>query len=325
MVSARHLRKRYDLLHIHSIPDFVVFTGLLPKLMGAKIILDIHDILPELYESKFGVSRDSMGFKTMLFLEKISTAFADHVIIANHIWQDRLVKRCLSGEKCTVLLNYPDEAIFRPIPRDRKTDEFIMLYPGTLNQHQGLDIAIRAFALIKDKAPHAVFHIHGEGRTQDSLVELVGELNLQDRVLFKPMLPIREIAKVMANADLAVVPKKSDSFGNEAFSTKILEFMSVGIPVTVSNTKIDQYYFNDSVVQFFNGGDPEDLARSMLLLINDPQRRESMSKNALQFVKAYNWNANKGTYLQLVDSLVDGSKVQPRETLIEKHNCGGAQ
>jgi glycosyltransferase involved in cell wall biosynthesis len=153
----------------------------------------------------------------------------------------------------------------------------------------------------------------------------VGELNLQDRVLFKPMLPIREIAKVMANADLAVVPKKSDSFGNEAFSTKILEFMSVGIPVTVSNTKIDQYYFNDSVVQFFNGGDPEDLARSMLLLINDPQRRESMSKNALQFVKAYNWNANKGTYLQLVDSLVDGSKVQPRGTLIEKPNCGGAQ
>ena len=268
MISKRHLRNRYDLFHIHSIPDFMVFVALLPKLLGAKVILDIHDIMPELYASKFGVGERSMGFRSMVALERASTAFADHVIIANHIWRDRLLSRSVDAtSKCTVLLNYADRSIFHPVRRDSAAKEFVMLYPGTLNRHQGLDVAIRAFAKIAAQEPTAVFHIHGEGRSQDVLIKLVEDLGLQGRVLFKPMLPIRQIAPVMANADLAVVPKRKDSFGNEAFSTKILEFMSSGVPVVVSDTKIDQYYFNDSVVKFFRDGDENDLAQTISLLI----------------------------------------------------------
>lgn len=68
-------------------------------------------------------------------------------------------------------------------------------------------------------------------------------LQLSDRILIKPPYPLREIAFVMANADLGVVPKRNDSFGGEAFSTKILEFMALGIPVVVADTKIDKCYF----------------------------------------------------------------------------------
>ncbi|MBS1850158.1 MAG: glycosyltransferase family 4 protein [Acidobacteria bacterium] len=308
VLSKRHARKPYDLLHIHSIPDFIVFVALLPKLMGAKIILDIHDILPELYASKFHVSEQSLGFKIMLFLEKVSIDFSDHIIIANHIWQDRLLARSLTSDRCTVMLNYPDRSAFYPQPRTRTTDEFVMLYPGTLNKHQGLDVAIRAFALIKDQAPQAMFWIHGEGRTQDALIQLVAQLGLQDRILFKPMLPIREVGAVMANADLAVVPKRKDSFGNEAFSTKIFEFMSVGVPVVVSDTKIDKYYFNDSVVRFFKDGDEKDLAEAMLFMINHPEARMQQARNAAEFVRTYDWDVNKSTYLSLVDSLLPEKK-----------------
>jgi glycosyltransferase involved in cell wall biosynthesis len=308
LVTKRHLRNGYDLFHIHSVPDFVVFVALIPKLMGARIILDIHDILPELYASKFRASSRSLGFRLMLLFERASVAFADHVIIANHIWEERLAKRSAASSKCSVILNYPDGTLFRPVERRQAANRFVILFPGTLNHHQGLDVAIRAFALIRHKVPHVEFHIHGEGRGQDFLVQLVGQLGLTDRVLFKPMLPVRQIAGIMAQADLAVVPKRKDSFGNEAFSTKILEFMSVGVPVIVSDTKIDQYYFNSSVVRFFPDGDEKQLGETMLLLIRDGELRKQLVGNASEFVKAFDWEAKKSEYLQLVDSLakVDG-------------------
>ena len=76
--------KRYDVIHVHSVPDFEVFASLIPKLMGSKVILDIHDIVPEFYASKFNKGRDSLVFKTLVLMEKLSIAFSDHVIIANH-------------------------------------------------------------------------------------------------------------------------------------------------------------------------------------------------------------------------------------------------
>jgi glycosyltransferase involved in cell wall biosynthesis len=315
IITWRHLRKPYDLLHIHSIPDFMVFVGIVPKLTGAKIILDIHDILPELYASKFKVGERSVGFRTMLVLERASAAFANHVIIANHIWRDRLIDRCISPSKCTAVLNYPDESIFHPMLRDRDSESLTILFPGTLNHHQGLDVAIRAFAKVKDKVSKVFFHIYGEGRSRNTLAKLVVDLNLQGRVLFESMVPIREIAHVMANADLAVVPKRGDSFGNEAFSTKILEFMSVGVPVIVSNTKIDKFYFNDSVVKFFQDGDESDLAKTMLQLINDSELRKQMVENASKFVRGFSWDANQHVYLELVDSLVSGNR-QAHSTVV---------
>ena len=116
--------------------------------------------------------------------------------------------------------------------------------------HQGLDIAIRAFQKLLPEVPEAEFHIYGDGNMKDELVALASRLRLDDKVRFFNPLPVRQIADIMANADLGVVPKRADSFGNEAYSTKIMEFLSLGIPVVVSSTKIDRFYFNDSVVRF---------------------------------------------------------------------------
>ena len=156
-------------------------------------------------------------------------------------------------------------AIFRKELRTRGHDgRFILSYPGTLNWHQGLDIAVKAFALVQPQAPGMEFHIYGEGSARAEIERLVGELGLQGKVLVKDPLPLREIAAVMANADLGVVPKRNDSFGGEAFSTKILEFMALGVPVLVADTRIDRHYFNDTLVRFFKSSDVEALAQAML-------------------------------------------------------------
>jgi glycosyltransferase involved in cell wall biosynthesis len=308
-ITHRHLRTRYQLIHVHSVPDFLVFAAWLPKLTGTKLILDIHDLLPELYSSKYVTTHDSVSFRLLVLTERVSAAFADHVIAANHLWQEKLKSRSLRNGKCSVLANVPDRAIFCRQGRIRTDKKFIILYPGTLNWHQGLDLGIRAFALIKNEMPEAEFHIYGEGPCQGLLLQLIRELGLQDRVFMKKFIPTHAIARVMENADLGLVPKRKDGFGNEAFSTKIMEFMAMGVPVIVSDTRIDRYYFNDSIVKFFRAGDEHDLARSMLQLIRDPKLRYELAQCATEFVEHNHWDLRKTEYLMLVDSLVSKHEV----------------
>jgi len=179
--AARH----YDLIHVHSVPDFEVFATIFPKLCGTKIILDIHDIVPEFYASKFKTTNRALFFQLLLLLERLSARFADHVIISNHIWWETLVARSVKRSKCTPILNYPDPAIFYPRPRTRRDDRFVVLYPGTVNWHQGLDIAVRAFALIKDDLTTAEFHIYGGAIKNNPLMDLIQQLRLEDRVFYR--------------------------------------------------------------------------------------------------------------------------------------------
>ncbi len=304
-LTRQHLKKRYDVIHVHSVPDFEVFAALIPKLMGAKIILDIHDIVPEFYASKFNVSKNSAIYNTLVHIERASAAFSDHVIIANHIWQQVIKSRSVKDSKCTVLLNYPDTDIFSNTLQKKSNGKFVMLYPGTLNWHQGVDIAVKAFARIADQMPDAELHIIGEGPSRGMLRQLIAELRLEDRAFIKDVVPIDEIGRIMANADLGIVPKRANSFGNEAFSTKIFEFMALGVPVIVSDTKIDRYYFNESLVRFFEAGDEEDLARSMLSLISDRDARERLINNSRQYIQGLNWETKKSEYFELVDRLTN--------------------
>jgi glycosyltransferase involved in cell wall biosynthesis len=209
-------------------------------------------------------------------------------------------------------LNFPDRSVFQRRGRTRPEADgkFILLYPGTLNWHQGLDIAIRSFARIKDIVPNAEFHIYGVGPTQDSLRELASSLDLNGRVKFQGSCQIREVAAIMENSDLGIVPKRNDPFGDEAFSTKILEFMAMGVPVIVSETKIDRYYFNDSLVKFFRAGDDESLAQAMLKVIQDGVLRRSLVLNSSAFVENYDWQTNQSKYFAIVDELCGQKAIQ---------------
>jgi len=326
LLSWRHLRKPYQLIHVHSVPDFEVFAALLPKLTGCKLILDIHDIVPEFYASKFQVSRRSLVFRALLAVERMAASFADRVIVANDIWRETLVSRSIDGKKCITIMNSPDPTIFQRRGRLRTDNRFVMIYPGTLSSHQGLDIAIRALALIKAEVPSAEFHIYGEGHDRGNLEQLATDLSLEGRVVLHDPVPLTEVPRLMEEADLGIVPKRKDCFANEAFSTKILEFMAMGVPVIVSDTKIDRYYFDDSILKFFRAHDEKDLAKCMLGLIRDPESRERLARNALKYVADKSWDTKKSDYLEIVGCLTGDErdrKVIPLRKPDEAHQRQG--
>jgi glycosyltransferase involved in cell wall biosynthesis len=307
-LAKQHLKNSYHLIHVNNIPDFLVFAALFPKLSGAKVILDIHDIVPELYAEMFNVTTDSLIYKLLVSVEKACCSFADHTIIANHIWHKLIASRSVAENQCSVVLNYPDENVFFRRPRERQDNKFLMIYPGSLNRRQGVDIAVKAFALIKDKIPTAEFHIYGSGGDVDYLRSLVNGLGLKDRVFIRGSIPIYEVADRMANADLGIEPKRNEMFAGDAMSTKILEFMSLGIPVIASDTRVHKYYFDESVIQFFKSDDENDLAHYMLLLYEDSALREKMLLNSQQFVQNYIWEKRKEEYLGLVDRVTQAAR-----------------
>lgn len=151
-------------------------------------------------------------------------------------------------------MNHVGRQIFQPQARATRSGGPLILYLGGLQWHQGLDIAIRAFATRKRKLPDARFHIYGDGSSKCQLMALAEELGLHESVTFFDPLSLRAIARVVADADLGVEPKRADSFGNEAYGTKIMEFMSVGVPVVVSATRVHRHYFDESVVRIFRIG-----------------------------------------------------------------------
>ena len=320
-LTRRHHRIRYDLVHVHNMPDFLVFGAWYPKLTGAKLILDIHDVVPELFESKFRSRFNRSYVRALVAIEKTSAKFVDHVIIANHLWQEKLTCRSVPKEKCSVVLNHVDPAIFHRRPRTRQDGKVIVIFPGSFQWHQGLDIGIRAFARVREQLPDAEFHLYGGGGGRDArakLAKLVDELRLNESVRLYEVLPLDQVPQVLADADLGVVPKRADSFGNEACSTKIMEFMSQGLPAVVSRTKVDTFYYDESNVRFFTSGDDRAMAEAMLDVIQHSEVRNRLVANGYDYVERHGWDRKKKEYLDLVDLILTETFNDHRSTKLTK-------
>ena len=304
-LAIRAFREPYDLIHVHSVPDFEVFATIVPRLMGTRVILDIHDIVPEFYASKFKVSEQSPIFRALLLVERLSIAYSNHVIIANHLWYDKLTRRSVAPDKCTAIINYPDPSIFsRRGGPARRGHEFVMCYPGTLSWHQGLDIAVEAMALLRDEVPELRLQLIGDGPERENLKRLIRERGLEGRISLTGLIPMEKVAEIMATIDLGVVPKRADSFGNEAFSTKIMEFMAMNVPVLASRTRVDEYYFHDGIVQFFESGNAQDLADKIRLLYVDSERCAELRSRSSAFIAQNSWDIRQHEYFGLIDKLV---------------------
>jgi len=303
LIARSHARQPFDVLHINNVPDFLAFAGWLPTFGETKIILDIHDIVPELFASKFGFGPNSPTMRMLKGMERASAAVSNHVILANDLWREAYTRRSASPEKVSVLLNYVDTRVFFPRPRLRRDKRKIVIFPGSMQIHQGLDVAITAFPRVVAEVPEAELHLYGEGPARPALIDLAAKLGLDGHVQFFDSRSTREIAGIMAEADLGVVPKRADSFGNEAFSTKIWELMSLGIPVVASSTKVDRYYFNDSVVRFFESGNAGDLASAIVEILRNPESGRQMAARAGEHAARNTWESRKADYLDLVDRL----------------------
>ena len=302
-LNSMFLRRRFDLIHVHNMPNFLVFCALLPKLFGKKVILDMHDSMPDIYMSRYGVTESHWFIRLLKAEELMSTKFADKLIAVHEPHKDLLIKHGVCQRKIEILMNLPDDRLFHPRGNGRNHERFTMVYHGSLSHRLGLDIAIRAVNLVRREIPTLIFKIIGTGEELRHLMQLAAQLGLEENVYFKGPVPMDKIQSAIEDADLAVIPSRKDSATDLMLPVKLLEYVFVGIPCIVPPTVAIMHYFDENMVDFFQQENVEDLADKILRLYKDPGRREEMVFNARQFCNKYTWETHKINYLKTIDAL----------------------
>jgi glycosyltransferase involved in cell wall biosynthesis len=307
-LAALHRRRRYRVVQVHNLPDFLVFAALVPKLTGAQLILDLHDLMPEFYAARFGGSLDSLPVRLIRWQERLSCRFADHVITVTEPWRETLIQRGLPAEKITVVMNVADDRIFHRTSAialsARNDDRFNLIYHGNLTRRYGIDLAIQAVNLVRQKIPEIHLTIHGWGRYLETLIELADELDLREHVYFSSRaVPAAELPQLIRKADVGVVPYRRDVFTDGILPTKLMEYAALGMPVIAARTPAITAYFDEKMVQFFTPEDPDDLARCILTLYSDRKRMEQLAEGTEKFNQRYNWTKLGAEYVALVERL----------------------
>ena len=142
-------RRRYQVIHVHNPPDFLVLTALVPRLLGARVIFDIHDFAPELFATRFAGRRGAVRAERLVrLIERLATCFATAVITAHEAYRRELETRGLPSEKITVVLNSLDERLLPTGPAPTESNSFRVVYHGTITPHYGLELLIEAAAQV---------------------------------------------------------------------------------------------------------------------------------------------------------------------------------
>lgn len=300
---------RFDLVHVNNMPDFLVFAAWLPRLLGKPVIHDVHDLMPELYEEKFAAGGNTLIRRLLLAQERLAGNFASAVLTVEDRLKDILARRGIPRDRISVLMNLPDERFFSPrseAPKPASGSRFVLVYHGTLARRLGLDVAIRAVHRAKAEIPEIELRIIGAGEELANLRALVDELDLSLSVSFTgKFIRIEDIPSMIQDADVGVIPLRISSGTSIMLPTKLLEYVSVGIPCIVPRTATISRYFTNEMVEFFEADDVESLACAITALHRDPVRRTELARQATsKFADIYRWSLHKRVYTDLVTRLL---------------------
>jgi glycosyltransferase involved in cell wall biosynthesis len=303
---ALNKRENYQIIQIHTMPDFLVFAAAIPKFMGSRIILDVHDLVPELYQTKFGLKDSHWLIRLLTWVEKSSIRFADRAIAVSRPHLNALVTHGNPADKFIIFMNLPDTKFssHRTPSNSRDDGKYRIIYHGTLSRRYGIDIVIRALAELRNKIEGLEFRIIGKGEELPLISTLIHELSLSDCVTIKEWLPLEEFIPIILDADIGVVPILDDAFTKHAMPVKLLEYVALGKPVVCSRTKAIQAYFDDTMVQYCTAGSLGELTENIYFLYKYPDKREQLIRNADRFNQEHSWEQQKQSYFRMMDELI---------------------
>lgn len=305
-VTARALRRPYDLVHVHNMPDVLVFTALVARWRGARVLLDLHDPMPELMETIFGLDPDSRFVGLLRVLERWSLRFADHAITANEAFRELFVARSCAPDHMTVVLNTPDEAVFAAadaIPPP--SAGFELMYHGSLVARHGLLTALDAVARLAPGMPDLRFAIYGHPTPFVAEIEArIAELGLDDVVRYHGARDLPGIAAAVASCDLGVVPNERTSFTEINLPTRLFEYLALGKPVIAPDTRGIRDYFDERSMVYFQPGDAESLAQRIAWVRANPQAIAAIVAAGKEVYRRHRWQDERRLFLDVVARLV---------------------
>lgn len=318
--GARSLSRRYDLVYVHNMPDFLVFTGLIPKILGAKVLLDLHDPMPELMRTIFNVAPEAKSIRLLKRIEKWSIGFADAVVTVNQACARIFAARSCSSDKITVVMNSPDEKIFsfepdqRPVDaREAITKPFVIMYHGSLVERNGLDLAVEALARVRLSIPGAELRVYGSRNAfLETVMDQARKLGLDDAVHYMGAKPAEQIAEAIQQCDVGVIPNQRNIFTELNTPTRIFEYLALGKPVIAPRAPGICDYFDENSLVFFELGNAQDLAEKLEYVFRHPDRISEITRRGQEVHRAHTWRHERLRLTTLVADLLseDGANVR---------------
>jgi glycosyltransferase involved in cell wall biosynthesis len=301
-VSYHAIKERYVAVHVHNMPNFIIYAAIIAKLMGAKLLLDVHDLMTVNYMVKFNVTEESILTKLLIMEQRASAWLATRILCADHKQKSYLERVCnIPSDKVTVIMNLPHEDTFQVTKRQKPDGKFKLVYHGTIAQRLGIDILIKAISLIGDEAPIHL-SIYGSGDFLPEALRLADTLGLNGKIHFsKAFFPAEKIADMVGGMDLGVVGnRRSLATAKFMMPVKILEYVYLKIPVVAPRLEVIQSYFDEQMLKYYEPENTEDLARCIVQLFKCPEERERLVNNASNFYAKRSWKTQAEEYLKLL-------------------------
>lgn len=318
-ITLEHARQRFDIVHVHTMPDFMVFGALLARLSGAKVILDMHDLMPELYALKFGLQKDGNAVAALKLVQHAATAFADAVLCVHQNQYEILLRDGVPARKLSIVMNAADPLLFprrEAEPPSGPGDPIQLVYHGTVLQRYGVDLAVRAFAAARDKEPRLRMSLFGGGDFVEPVREIAAELKLpaESFQMTGEHQPLDQIAQQIRAAHIGVAPNRDDQ-QDSVLPTKLLEYIAVGIPAIATRTRCVSRFFDGTQVELVEVGDVEGMAQAMLRLAADPARRKALAARAHAWEEEYGWEVNKQHLFRTYDALTFEKRARAKKVI----------
>ena len=320
-----HIQKRFDVVHVHNMPDFLVFSAFILKLLGAKVILEVQDVSPELMGAKAKGKLRKIVIPLARWQERISTAYADHVITVGWPFEQLLLQRGVPAEKITIILNSADPKLY-PASRAyiRESQEFgashpmVLMYHGTVASRNGLDIAVRALAKARQVAPHIRLDVKGRGEFIPVLKQLAQDLGVGEYLVFSEPCPPEELVDFVTHGDIGIIPYRKDGFMELVLPTKAYEFAWMCRPMIASNTRAIRSMFRPESISLCDDSSPDSFADAIIDLYQNPEKRRMMAINAADDYSPFKWEAMAERYRVLLRTLSKKGSIEEARITVSR-------
>lgn len=320
-LAALHFRGKLKVVHVHNMPDILLLSAVVPRLGGSKLVLDIHDPMPELSMSSHNGSSKKLLIKLLRLQEKISCTLADRVISVNESMRENLRGKGVSDDKIFILHNFPDQRVFpiSEIPAfwPRNGNSLSLLYCGTVTEHYDLALVVKAMARLAGDIP-VKLRIVGAGPTLSGVVDLARSLGVADSIEFIGVIPLDRVHEEMRKADVGISCQRGSVFGDLCFSTKIVEYLTQGLPVLTPQTYTVRKYLPADSVFYFEPGNDAALADAIRFMWGNPGEVLRRLSRATQLLPRLSWQVEKEKLLDFYTELLDDKRLRLSRKPAEK-------
>jgi len=274
------------------------------------LLLDIHDLSPHMYKARFeGRPIARVVGAGLRAVQRLACALADRVITVHEPYRRQLANDGVPARKVSVIMNSADERLIERVVKKTKLrsdglEPFTLAYHGTITHWYGVDLIVEALASLSTELPDARAVILGAGDAVESARNLARGLGVLDRLeLPGTYVPIEQALNRVASASCGVIPNRPSTLNRFALSSKLFEYVALGIPVVVSRLETLAAHFGSDEVTFFEPGDADSLAEAARWVASNPQAAKDKAEAARQRAHEYSWRENGARFVDLLASL----------------------